>query len=166
MTSTPSETRPFHPADLGTVAVLAWSGEGPDGSDMAYLLAYSLGDAAGGAQATSAAVEALLENNGLPVGGDLVDGTARPSLPVTLLVESGTAVLNLAPLHAQCSAPEEWLAAVAERGYAYLVFTTRPWPEGEPGKPVEAEALKNFAGADETLTAAAHVVLPARSLRG
>ncbi|MGW7243580.1 DUF5949 family protein [Streptomyces sp. NPDC054804] len=166
MTSTPSTTRPFRPADLGTVAVLAWSGEAPDGSDMPYLLAYSLGDAAGGAEATSAAVEALLENNGLPVGGDLVDGTARPSLPVTLLVESGTAVLNLAPLNAQCPAPEEWLAAVGERGYAYLVFTTRPWPQGAPGRPVEAEALKDFAGAEETLTAAAHVVLPARSLRG
>ncbi|MEV6764191.1 DUF5949 family protein [Streptomyces sp. NPDC051105] len=166
MTSTPSATRPFRPADLGTVAVLAWSGEAPDGSDMPYLLAYSLGDAAGGAEATSAAVEALLENNGLPVGGDLVDGTARPRLPVTLLVESGTAVLSLAPLNAQCPAPEEWLAAVDERGYAYLVFTTRPWPGGEPGKPVEVEALKEFAGAEETLTAAAHIVLPARSLRG
>ncbi|MEU2619705.1 DUF5949 family protein [Streptomyces sp. NPDC007157] len=166
MTSTPSETRPFRLADLGTVAVLAWSGEAPDGSDMAYLLAYPLGDAAGGAEATSAAVEALLENNGLPVGGDLVDGTARPSLPVTLLVESGTAVLNLAPLNAQCPAPEEWLAAVDERGYAYLVFTTRPWPQGAPGRPVEAAALKDFAGAEETLTAAAHIVLPARSLRG
>ncbi|MER7186572.1 DUF5949 family protein [Streptomyces hyaluromycini] len=166
MTSTPSETRPFRVADLGTLVVLAWSGEAPDGSDMPYLLAYSLGDAEGGPEATSAAVEALLANNGLPVGGDVVDGTARPSLPVTLLVQAGQAVLNLAPLNAQCPAPEEWLAAVGERGYAYLVFTTRPWPEGEPGKPVTPEALKDFAGAEETLTAAAHVVLPARSLRG
>ncbi|GGM92374.1 DUF5949 family protein [Streptomyces fuscichromogenes] len=166
MTSTPSETRPFRIADLGTLVVLAWSGEAPDGSDMPYLLAYSLGDAEGGPRATSAAIGTLLANNGLPVGGDVVDGTARPSLPVTLLVEAGQAVLNLAPLNAQCPAPEEWLAAVAERGYAYLVFTTRPWPEGEPGKPVTPEALKDFAGAEETLTAAAHVVLPARSLRG
>ncbi|MFJ9560679.1 DUF5949 family protein [Streptomyces fuscichromogenes] len=166
MTSTPSETRPFRIADLGTLVVLAWSGEAPDGSDMPYLLAYSLGDAEGGPQATSAAIGTLLANNGLPAGGDVVDGTARPSLPVTLLVEAGQAVLNLAPLNAQCPAPEEWLAAVAERGYAYLVFTTRPWPEGEPGKPVTPEALKDFAGAEETLTAAAHVVLPARSLRG
>ncbi|MFD8819170.1 DUF5949 family protein [Streptomyces sp. NPDC059627] len=166
MTSTPSETRPFRLADLGTLVVLAWSGEAPDGSDMPYLLAYSLGDAESGPEATATAIETLLENNGLPVGGDLVDGTARPSLPVTLLVEAGQAVLSLAPLNAQCPAPEEWLAAVGERGYAYLVFTTRPWPEGEPGKPVTPEALKDFAGAEETLTAAAHVVLPARSLRG
>lgn len=166
MTSTPSETRPFRLADLGTLVVLAWSGEAPDGSDMPYLLAYSLGDAESGPEATATAIQTLLENNGLPVGGDLVDGTARPSLPVTLLVEAGQAVLSLAPLNAQCPAPEEWLAAVGERGYAYLVFTTRPWPEGEPGKPVTPEALKDFAGAEETLTAAAHVVLPARSLRG
>ncbi|RPE43798.1 hypothetical protein EDD90_7013 [Streptomyces sp. Ag109_O5-1] len=165
MTSTPSATRPFRLADLGTLVVLAWSGETPDGSDMPYLLAYSLGDAEGGPEATAAAIEALLENNGLPVGGDLVDGTARPSLPVTLLVEAGQAVLNLAPLNAQCPAPAEWLAAVGERGYAYLVFTTRPWPDAEPGRPVTPEALKDFAGAEETLTAAAHVVLPARSLR-
>ncbi|MEV7394518.1 MULTISPECIES: DUF5949 family protein [unclassified Streptomyces] len=166
MTSTPSAIRPFRLADLGTLVVLAWSGEAPDGSDMPYLLAYSLGDAEGGPQATAAAIEALLENNGLPVGGDLVDGTARPSLPVTLLVEAGQAVLNLAPLNAQCPAPPEWLAAVGARGHAYLVFTTRPWPDAEPGRPVTPEALKDFAGAEETLTAAAHVVLPARSLRG
>ena len=166
MTSTPSATRPFRATDLGTLVMLAWSGETPDGTDMPYLLVYPLGDSAGGPEAATTAVEALLENNGLPVGGDLVDGTARPSLPVTLLVQSGHAVLNLAPLSAQCPVPEEWLAAVGERGFAYLVFTTRPWPGAQPGRPVTPEALKEFAGAEETLTAAAHVVLPARSLRG
>ncbi|MGC0331897.1 hypothetical protein RKD23_004887 [Streptomyces sp. SAI-170] len=163
MTTTPSA--PVRPADLGTLVVMTWSGEAPDGSDMPYLLAYPLGDGPDGPEATSAAVAQMLANNGLPVGGDLVDGNARPSLPVSLLVEAGQAVLNLPPLNAQCPAPPEWLAAVGERGYAYLVFTTRPWPEAEPGKPVEPEALAAFAGADETLTAAAHVVLPARSLR-
>ncbi|WP_129309114.1 DUF5949 family protein [Streptomyces sp. L2] len=163
MTSTPTEKRP---AEAGTLVVLAWSGEAPDGSDMPYLLAYSLGDAEGGPEATSAAVRQLLDRNGLPVGGDLVDGTGKPGLPVSLLVEAGQAVLNMPQLVAQCDAPPEWLAAVKERGYAYLVFTTRAWPEGEPGKPVEPAALAAFAGAEETLTAAAHVVLPARSLRG
>jgi hypothetical protein len=165
MTSPPSEIRPFRATDLGTLVVLAWSGEAPDGTDMPYLLVYSLGDAEGGPEVTAAAVEALLENNGLPVGGEPVDGTARPGLAVTLLVEAGQAVLNLAPLHAQCPAPPEWLAAVGERGYAHLVFTTRAWPEGEPGKPVDPEALRAFAGAEKTLTAAARVVLPAGSLR-
>lgn len=165
MTSTSSETRPFDAADLGTLVVMAWSGEGPDG-DMPYLLAYCLGDGANGPEGSTAAVEALLENNGLPVGGDLVDGTARSSLPFSLLVQSGTAVVTLPGFHASCTAPPEWLAAVDERGYAYFVFTTRPWSEAEPGKPVEPEALAAFAGAEETLTAAAHAILPARSLRG
>ncbi|MEU6536502.1 DUF5949 family protein [Streptomyces sp. NPDC047000] len=165
MTSTSSETRPFHPADLGTLVMMAWSCEAPDGSDMPYLLAYSLGDAAGGPEVTSAAVEQFLTRNGLPVGGDLVDGVARPSLPVGLLVEAGRAVVTMPTLTAQCDAPPEWCAAAARRGYAYLVFTTRPWPEGVPGRPVDPEALAAFAGADETLTAAAHVVLTARSLR-
>ncbi|CAL9448903.1 hypothetical protein SUDANB96_02413 [Streptomyces sp. enrichment culture] len=163
MTTTP--TAPFRPADLGTLVVMTWSGEAPDGSDMPYLLAYSLGDGPDGPEATSAAVGRMLEVNGLPVGGELVDGSTKPSLPVSLLVEAGQAVLTMPPLNAQCPAPPEWLTAVGERGYAYLVFTTRPWPEAEPGKPVEPEALAAFAGAEETLTAAAHVVLPARALR-
>ncbi|MEV0171931.1 DUF5949 family protein [Streptomyces sp. NPDC050803] len=165
MTSTSSDTRAYRAADLGTLVVMAWSGEAPDG-DMPYLLAYTLGDGAQGPEASAEAVEALLENNGLPVGGELVDGAARPSLPVSLLVESGAAVVNMPGFNAQCAPPPEWLAAVEERGFAYFVFTTRPWPEAEPGKPVDPEALAAFAGADETLDAAAHVVLPARSLRG
>ncbi|GAA3233774.1 DUF5949 family protein [Streptomyces sp. NPDC057386] len=165
MTSTSSATRPFNVADLGTLVVMPWSGEAPDGSDMPYLLAYSLGDAEGGAATTGAAIERLLGDNGLKVGGELVDGSERPSLPVTLLVASGSAVVTMPHLNAQCTPPPEWLAAVEQRGYAYLVFTTRPWPEAEPGKPVTPEALAEFAGAEETLTAAAHIILPARSLR-
>ncbi|MGW3284746.1 DUF5949 family protein [Streptomyces sp. NPDC001002] len=165
MTSTSSETRPFGAADLGTLVVLAWSGEAPDG-DMPYLLAYPLGDAPNGPEASSAAVAQLLKNAGLPVGGELVDAATRPSLPVSMLVEGGQAVVTMPGCNAQCVPPPEWLAAVEERGYAYLVFTTRPWPEAEPGKPLEADALAAFAGSEETLDSAAHVVLPARKLRG
>jgi hypothetical protein len=162
VTSTSSETRPFHAPDLGTLVVMAWSGEAPDG-DMPYLLAYSLGDGAAGPEGSTAAVEALLENNDLPVGGDLVDGKARPSLPVSLLVESGAAVVTMPGFNAQCVPPQEWLDAVGERGFAYFVFTTRPWPEAEPGKPVAPEALSAFVGAEETLKSAAHVLLPVGS---
>ncbi|MGV9454727.1 DUF5949 family protein [Streptomyces sp. NPDC003635] len=165
MTSTSSENRAFSAADLGTLVVMAWSGEAP-GGDMPYLLAYTLGDGAAGPEGSTNAVEALLENNGLPVGGDLVDGNARPTIPVSLLVESGRAVVSMTGFNATCTPPPEWLEAVAERGFAYFVFTSRPWPEAEPGKPIQPEALAEFAGADETLNAAAHVVLPARSLRG
>ncbi|MEU3839108.1 DUF5949 family protein [Streptomyces sp. NPDC028635] len=164
MTSTSSEA-PFRTADLGTLVMMPWSGEAPDGADMPYLLVYSLGDTADGPEGTAAAVERLLRDKGLPVGGDLVDGTSRPSVPVTLLVESGAAVVTLHPLVAQCAPPPEWLAAATERGYAYLVFTTRAWPAAEPGKAVEPEALAEFAGAEETLQAAAHLVLPVRSVR-
>ncbi|MEU9392486.1 DUF5949 family protein [Streptomyces sp. NPDC048324] len=165
MTSTSTEARSFNAADLGTLVVVAWCGEAPDG-DMPYLLGYPLGDGAGGPEATSAAVHALLETNGLPVGGELTDAAARPSLPVTMLVEAGHAVVTLPGCNAQCSPPPEWLAAVGERGYAYLVFTTRPWPDAEPGKAVDPEAFAAFAGAEDTLNAAAHIVLPARRLRG
>lgn len=164
MTSTSSETRPFRAADLGTLVVMAWSGAAPDG-DMPYLLAYSLGDGASGPEASSAAVEQLLLSLGLPLGDELVDAAGRPSLPLSLLVEAGRAVVNMPHLNAQCLPPPEWLAAVGQRGYAYLVFTTRPWPAAEPGKPVDPETLAAFAGAAETLHAAAHVLLPARSLR-
>ncbi|MEU6802303.1 DUF5949 family protein [Streptomyces neyagawaensis] len=164
MTSTSAETRPFRPAEIGTLVVMAWSGEAPDG-DMPYLLAYTLGDGVNGPEGSSAAVADLLASLGLPVGDQVVDGAANPGLPVTLLVEAGQAVVTLPQLNAQCPTPPEWLAAVGERGYAYLVFATRPWPQAEPGKPVEPEALAAFAGDSETLGSAAHVLLPARSLR-
>ena len=133
---------------------------------MPYLLVYPLGDAADGPEASSAAVRQWLESSGLPVGGDLVDGATRPNLPVGLLVEANQAVVSLEQFNAQCAAPPEWLEAVAERGFAYLVFTTRAWPAAAPGKPVDAGALAAFACAEETLEEAAHIVVPARSLRG
>ncbi|MER6127659.1 DUF5949 family protein [Streptomyces sp. NPDC001795] len=165
MTTTSSETRPFRAADLGTLVVMAWSGEAPDG-DMPYLLAYSLGDGESGPDGSTAAIRALLHANGLNVGEEITDGTQRPSLPVTLLVEAGQAVVTMPYLKAQCTAPPEWLAAVRARGIAYFLFATRPWPEAVPGRPVEPERLAAFAGAEETLNTAAHVLLPARSLRG
>ena len=144
---------------------MAFSGEAPDG-DMPYLLAYSLGDVEGGPEASASAIEQLLQTNGLPIGDTLLDGSRQPSLPLTLLVEAGQAVVTMPHLNAQCVVPPEWLAAVGERGYAYFLFATRAWPDAEPGKPVEPESLAAFAGDEETLNSAAHVLLPARSLRG
>jgi len=165
VTSTSSETRPFRAAELGTLAVMAFSGETPDG-DMPYLLAYSLGDGEGGPEGTSAAIEQLLRDNDLPVGDTLLDGSRRPSLPLTLLVEADQAVVTMPHLNAQCVAPPEWLRAVGERGYAYFLFATRAWPDAHPGEPVAPESLAAFAGDEETLLSAAHVLLPARKLRG
>ncbi|MFE1285334.1 DUF5949 family protein [Streptomyces sp. NPDC058751] len=164
MTSTSSGTSPLRVADLGTLAVMAFSGEAPDG-DMPYLLAYSLGDGAGGPEGSAAAVRQLLVDNGLPVGDTLIDGSRQPGLPLTLLVEAGQAVVSMPYLNARCVAPREWLAAVAERGYAYFLFATRAWPVARPGKPVAPEDLTAFAGDEETLLSASHVLLPARTPR-
>ncbi|GGZ17868.1 DUF5949 family protein [Streptomyces poonensis] len=163
MTSTPTEARPFRPGDLGTLVVMAWSGGTADG-DMPYLLAYPLGDGENGPEASSAAVGQLLRDIGLPLGEE-TDAAGLPHLPVTLVLEAGQAVVAMPHFAARCPAPDEWLAAVTERGYAHLVFATRPWPEAAPGRSVEPEALAAFAGAPETLSSAAHVLLPARSPR-
>ncbi|WP_030781994.1 DUF5949 family protein [Streptomyces sp. NRRL S-920] len=166
MTSTSSEQRPFQATDLGTLAVLPWSGEHPDEeADMPFLLAYSLGDTEGGPEATAEAMRVLLHDAGLPVGGPVVDGARHPSLPVTLLVEVDQAVVTMPHLHAQCVVPPEWLAAVKQRGHAYFMVTTRAWPEAKPGEPVDEKRLSEFAGDEETLLNAAHCLLPARSLR-
>jgi hypothetical protein len=165
VTTPSSGTRPFRAADLGTLVVLAWSGEAHDG-DMPYLLAYSLGDGESGPGGSAAAVEALLRANGLNVGQELVDGSQRPGLPVSLLAEAGQAVVTMPYVNAQCAVPPEWSAAVRARGHAYFLFATRPWPEAVPGRPLEPERLAAFAGSEETLRTAAHVLLPARSLRG
>lgn len=166
MTSTPSATRPFRLADLGTLVVMPWSGEAADGADMPYLLAYSLGDAADGPEASAAAIERLLTDNGLPVGGDLVDGTERPSLPVGLLVEAGQAVLTMAPSRpSACPRPSGWppsRAAVTPTSSS----PPAPGPRPPPAGPSPPRRWPRSCGADETLKAAAHVVLPARSLRG
>ncbi|MEV0318847.1 DUF5949 family protein [Streptomyces sp. NPDC050658] len=167
MTSTSSASSTFRAADLGTLTVVAWSGEHPeDQEDMPFLLAYSLGDGAGGPDAASEAVEMLLRNTGLPVGGPVVESSRNPGLPVTLLVEAGQAVLNMPHLNAQCVVPPEWLDAIEERGHAYFMFTTRPWPQATPGEPLSEEDLAAFAGDEETIARSAHCLLTARSLRG
>ncbi|GAA4790089.1 DUF5949 family protein [Streptomyces ziwulingensis] len=161
MTSLPSETLPLRTADLGTLVVMSWSREAPEG-DIPYLLACSLGDGANGPEAGSAAVERLLRDAGLPVADELTDAARRPSLPVSLLVLPNAAVLTMPGLNAQFVPPAAWLAAVGARGKAYLIFTTRPWPDAEPG---DAQTLTAFTSEDETLKSAAHVLLPARKLR-
>ncbi|MFF9085534.1 DUF5949 family protein [Streptomyces sp. NPDC014991] len=162
MTSVSSETRPFRAADLGTLALLAWmSGDGRT----PCLLACSLGDGPDGPEAASAAVGRLLRTMGLPVGGEPVDGATRPSLKVSMLVVAGQIVLQMPGVSSQVTPPAEWMRAVEELGYTYFMFTTRICPSTGPRRPAAGEALAAFAGAPETTTAAAHLYLPARSLR-
>ncbi len=132
---------------------------------MPFLLAYSMGDSPAGPDGSEAAVRGLLRNNGLTIGTTVHDGARHPSFPVSLLVEAGQAVVSMPLLNAQCPVPPEWLEAAEERGNAYFIFTTRPWPTATPGRPVSEGELEEFAGAEETLTAAAHCLLPIRRIR-
>ncbi|MFF7723558.1 DUF5949 family protein [Streptomyces luteogriseus] len=164
MTSISPETQSVPTDDLGSLVVQSWRGTTPNGNDVPYLLACSLGDGANGPEGTATAVERLLRSAGLPLGEGLVDATQRPSLPVSLLVVPGSAVLTVRHLKSQFVPPQTWLETVAELGFAYLIFATRPWPEGaEPG---DAEALASFTSDEAAMASSAHVVLPARSLRG
>ncbi|MGW6646882.1 DUF5949 family protein [Streptomyces iakyrus] len=162
MTSISPETQSVPTNDLGSLVVQSWRGTTPEG-DVPYLLACSLGDGAGGPEGTSKAIEQLLLSAGLPLGEGLVHAAQRPSLPVSLLVVPGSAVLTVQHLKSQFVPPETWLEAVGQLGYAYLIFTTRPWPQGaEPG---DVETLAAFTSDEDAMASAAHVVLPARSLR-
>lgn len=124
-----------------------------------------MGDSPAGPDAAGAAVRGLLQTNGLTLGDTVHDGTRHPSFPVSLLVEAGQAVVSMPLLNAQCPVPPEWLAAAEAHGTAYFIFTARPWPTATPGAPVSEAALQEFAGADETLTDAAHCLLPIRRIR-
>ncbi|MER5767669.1 DUF5949 family protein [Streptomyces sp. NPDC001985] len=151
---------------LGTVSMLAWTGDPAGGHDMPYLLVYSLGDGEAGPEGGTAALTALIEDAGLTISG-LTDATAASfNSPVRLLVEGGRAVLNMPGLSAQCPAPPEWLAAADARGHVHLLLGTRPWPEAVPGEPVTEDVLRAHLGDEETLMAAAHALLPVSRLRG
>jgi hypothetical protein len=163
VTSTPVETQAPRTGGLGTLLVMSWSREAPEGT-IPYILACPRGDGPDGPEAESAAAGQLLANAGIPVQHELVDAARTPSLPVTLLVLPGAAVLTLPQVTAQFVPPADWLAAAAEHGCAYLIFTTRPWPaDAEPG---DVPTLAGFTSAEATLKSAAHVVLPVRKLRG
>ncbi|OEJ40034.1 hypothetical protein AR457_17035 [Streptomyces agglomeratus] len=164
MTSQTAQTA-VEQSHLGTISVIAWSGENiDDGRDMAFLLAYSLGDGSAGPEAGEKAVRALLEQTGLPVGGGIFDGS-KSKEPISLLLESGSASLTMPSLRVQCLVPEEWTAAALKRKHVHFIFTTRPWPGGTPGVPVDAEDLKAFVADEEVIAASAHCVIPVTTLR-
>lgn len=166
MTSPQTATGTFTQAQLGTLTLIGWSGEHPhDAHDVAFLLAYSLGDGSDGPQAGEAAMHIALRRSGLTVGPEPVRADETPGLQVKLLVQAGQAVLTLPHLTAQYPVPPEWLAAAREQGEVHAMFATRPWPQGAPGRPVTEEALRSFAGDPEVIATSAHCVLPVSSLR-
>jgi hypothetical protein len=150
---------------LGTLSALAWTGDPDEGHDMPYLLVYSLGDGSDGPEAGEAAVPAVIEEVGLSVGRDPAVSTRSPNSPIRLPIEGGQAVLTMPYLSAQCPAPPEWLRAAQKRGHVHFLIAGRPWPEAAPGKPVTEERLQAFLGDEQTLTTAAHVLLPVSRLR-
>lgn len=165
MTSPRTATGTFTQAQLGTLSLIGWSGEHPDGGhDVAFLLVYSLGDGTDGPAAGEAAMRVALERCGLPVGAGLVRAAETPGLPVKLLVQAGQAVLTLPHFTAQYRVPPEWLVAACDQGEVYAMFATRPWPAAVPGRPVSEELLRSFAADEEVVMTSAHCLLPVRSL--
>ncbi|MEW1544925.1 DUF5949 family protein [Streptomyces tsukubensis] len=150
---------------LGTLSVLAWTGDPEAGHDMPYLLVYSLGDGAGSAEEGEAALLGMIADCGAKAG-DMSDATsASVNSPVRLLVEAGQAVLNMPHLSAQCPAPPEWLAAADGRGHAHVIIASRPWPEAKPGEQITEESLQTYLGDEETLLSSAHILVRVSQLR-
>ncbi|MFJ8229557.1 DUF5949 family protein [Streptomyces sp. NPDC094448] len=150
---------------LGTLSVLAWTGDPEAGHDMPYLLVYSLGDGAGSAEEGEAALLGMIADCGAKAG-DMSDATsASVTSPVRLLVEAGQAVLNMPHLSAQCPAPPEWLAAADGRGHAHVIIASRPWPEAKPGEQITEESLQTYLGDEETLLSSAHILVRVSQLR-
>ncbi len=163
MTSTQAE---IDRSQLGTLSVLAWIGDPSEGHDIPYLLAYILGDGPQGREAGEAAARGLLEEMGLPIGDVVMDGTGKPAdFPIQIVLADNQIGLTMPGLNATCTAPDEWVAAANDSGQAYFLFATRAWPEAVPGRPVDAEALRAFAGDEEVLTGSAHCVLAVRRLQ-
>ncbi|MCM2389198.1 DUF5949 family protein [Streptomyces albipurpureus] len=166
MTTANSTKSTFQRAQLGTLSVVAWTGDPEAGHDMPYLLVYSLGDGAGADGASESAIRALIEEVGLKGGADMTDATAvSVNSPIRLLIQGGHAVLNMPYLSAQCPAPKEWLAAADQRGHVHLIVAAQPWAAATPGEPITEETLQAFLGDEETLLSAGHILLPVSQLR-
>lgn len=165
MTSSQTATGTFTQAQLGTQILIGWSGRHTASEhDVAFLLTYSLGDGQDGPEAGEQAMRTALTRSGLRVGGDILDASEKPGLPVKLLVQAGQAVLTMPHFKAQYSVPPEWLAAAEAQGQVYGMFATRPWPAAVPGQPVSEELLRSFAADEEVIRTSAHCVLPVRTL--
>src|SRR5882757_1273234 len=152
---------------MGTLVVIPWAGEySEDGADMAFLMAYSLGDGADGPEAGEVAVLTAAGEIGLPVGGAILDVSRAPKAAVTVLVAGGKAVLTMPYLHAACPVPDQWTAAARERGSVYVILASRPWPQGAPGTEVSEAQLRDFAGDPDVLGSAAHCLVPVSTING
>ncbi|MFF4334741.1 DUF5949 family protein [[Kitasatospora] papulosa] len=165
MTSPKAATAPFTPAQLGTQILIGWSGSNPGtGRETTFLLTYSLGDGSDGPEAGEQAMRTALGRSGLRVGGETLDASEHPNLPVKLLIQAGQAVLTLPHFNAQYTVPPEWLAVARSEGKVHGMFATRPWPAAVPGQPVSEELLASFVGDPEIIRTSAHCLMPVRTL--
>jgi hypothetical protein len=154
------------PSRLGTLMVIPWAGASEeDGQDMAFLMAYSLGDGVDGPEGTQQAVLEAAEEIGLPVGGAILDVASAQRPPVKVLVEGGKAMVSMRYLHANCPVPDQWTAAARARRSVYLILASRPWPQAVQGAVLTEEDLRAFAADPEVLGTAAHALVPAGSLQ-
>lgn len=161
MTQTNSASDTSLMSHLGTLVVIPWAGEHhEDGRDMAFLMAYTLGDGVAGPEGSEAAALTVAKEAGLPVGGAILDVARVPRTPVKVLVEAGKAVLTMPYLHVACPVPEQWVAAAHDRGTVYVILASRPWPEAVPGRAVTEAALQAFAADEDVLGTAAHCLVP------
>lgn len=165
MTSPQTSPGTFTQAQLGTLTLIGWSGGRAErGHDVAFLLAYSLGDGIDGPATGEAAMRVALNRCGLPADGSVVRADETPGLPVKLLVQAGQAVLTLPHFTAQYPVPPEWLVAARDQGEVNAMFATRPWPQGAPGRPITEDALRHFVADAGVINTSAHCVLPVRAL--
>ncbi|MBM7441086.1 DUF5949 family protein [Streptomyces sp. HB132] len=165
MTSPKAATAPYSPAQLGTQILIGWSGSNPGtGRETAFLLTYSLGDGPDGPEVGASAMHTALQRSGLRVGGETLDASDLPNLPVKLLVQAGQAVLTMPHFKAQYTVPREWLDVALSEGKVHGMFATRPWPVAVPGQPVSEELLRSFVGDPEIIRTSAHCLMPVRSL--
>ncbi|MEV6963198.1 DUF5949 family protein [Streptomyces sp. NPDC051207] len=161
MTSNSTQTHPVRSAEVGSFVAMSWSRETPQGA-IPYILVFSLGDGTSGPEGSATAVEQLIHNCQLSTDDGLIDGSLRPSMPISLLVVDGSVVLTMPQINTPIIPSNQWLTDVTERGYACLLITTRTWPGGEL---TDTDALAAFANHEETLKHSAKIVLPTRKLR-
>ncbi|MFJ8645611.1 DUF5949 family protein [Streptomyces sp. NPDC093546] len=168
MTSSTVESPGWQRSLLGTLAVIAWTGDPTAESETPrtpFLMVYSLGDGAEGPEAGGEAMRAELEKLDLSIGDRLTDLGRAPQIPVSVLVEAQRAVLELPFMKVQCPVPPEWEKDAHESGTVYLIIATRPWPDAVGGKEVSPDRLRAFVSDEGLLQSSAHCLLPVRRVR-
>ncbi|MFI8518481.1 DUF5949 family protein [Streptomyces sp. NPDC085481] len=152
---------------MGTLTVVSWTlGPADDMPATPFLMVYSLGDGQHGPEAGEAELRTTLEGMGVPIGGIVVDAGQDRGIGAHLLVEAQRAVLTLPFMNAQCPVPVEWQAAAYETGHVIVKVPVVPWPDAQPGVPVEEDRLKAFITDDAVVRNSGHIAVPVSRIQG